>query len=739
MLLFQAFKIDPQPGDFWHMLRSVEFQLRPWAAAIGAELKLEIDPLLPRYLLFDKPRLSQVLSNLASNALKWVKQGRGGKVVLRARMSTERDRRRESQSSIILSTRHSDSGPSSSGGGTAPGSSTGIGAVRCSSGGLGSHDDGGRFAFGAAAIDGGGTAVAPSTGASDAGAGVHADASQLPPAAPDNVQAAGVAMLTEGSTDINSVTGDPASSGGSGDAQVGGIECILPPHIHVKSASPTAITASLATPAVAAAAAPLAAAVLPDGAVVMVRVEVIDNGVGIAPEEQTYLFRPFYQIRSGTGTTGKRTQGTGLGLAIAKEIVTRHGGVVGVRSQLGKGSTFWIELPLQTCTPNPSIMAPSPAHFAARAMTPAAAASTSVSASTVARLSHQIEEQEGDKELLTVRPPEGMLHLPSSLPSLSAAGAGGPSGRAGGTVVLTPSPLGGLQQHPQLRSRRNIVELSGNLAPIMEERAAVKPSAAAGARGGGTGRPAVMPGQPSGEAVMQTAAAPAAAAAAVGRPLRFLIVDDAPSNRKILARLLKRQYPGCVCDEAEHGLEALEHVRQHVKQAQSASVAASAADVAATSAEGGGRAPSTAAEEEPDASYYDVVLMDALMPVMDGYDATREIRRLLASFAPGPDPAGDADADADVAASAQASANQHPRTGLRPVIIGITGNALEEDQKVFIEAGVDEVLIKPVSMLQLDKSILELLARRPPHKGLQLQGKLDAMVAAEAAAGYPQT
>lgn len=69
--------------------------------------------------------------------------------------------------------------------------------------------------------------------------------------------------------------------------------------------------------------------------------EVSDNGEGIAAEELPQLFQRFSQLKS-----GQRKGGTGLGLSICKAIVEAHGGEVGVRSQLGQGSTFWFSLPL---------------------------------------------------------------------------------------------------------------------------------------------------------------------------------------------------------------------------------------------------------------------------------------------------------------------------------------------------------------------------------------------------------
>lgn len=74
-----------------------------------------------------------------------------------------------------------------------------------------------------------------------------------------------------------------------------------------------------------------------------VRVEVEDTGVGLAPDAERRLFKPFSQLDD---TPARKQGGTGLGLAISRDLVERMGGTIGVHSQAGRGSTFWFELPL---------------------------------------------------------------------------------------------------------------------------------------------------------------------------------------------------------------------------------------------------------------------------------------------------------------------------------------------------------------------------------------------------------
>jgi len=74
----------------------------------------------------------------------------------------------------------------------------------------------------------------------------------------------------------------------------------------------------------------------------LLRISVIDTGIGIAPEHISKLFQPFIQIDS---ALNRKYQGTGLGLALVKRIVELHGGRVGLTSQEGSGSCFTIDLP----------------------------------------------------------------------------------------------------------------------------------------------------------------------------------------------------------------------------------------------------------------------------------------------------------------------------------------------------------------------------------------------------------
>jgi two-component system NtrC family sensor kinase len=90
---------------------------------------------------------------------------------------------------------------------------------------------------------------------------------------------------------------------------------------------------------------------VPDGGVIavstevkgrdIVRVTIMDNGQGIPKDTIKNIFEPFY-------TTKGKGKGTGLGLSISYGIIKRLGGDISVESEVGEGSTFYVELPIRT-------------------------------------------------------------------------------------------------------------------------------------------------------------------------------------------------------------------------------------------------------------------------------------------------------------------------------------------------------------------------------------------------------
>ncbi|CAN5466621.1 hypothetical protein BH09SUM1_BH09SUM1_21300 [soil metagenome] len=74
----------------------------------------------------------------------------------------------------------------------------------------------------------------------------------------------------------------------------------------------------------------------------MVRFRISDTGEGISREQVARLFTPFERLDAGL----KAIEGTGLGLAVCRQLATAMGGIIGVDSEVGAGSTFWLEIPI---------------------------------------------------------------------------------------------------------------------------------------------------------------------------------------------------------------------------------------------------------------------------------------------------------------------------------------------------------------------------------------------------------
>ena len=90
-----------------------------------------------------------------------------------------------------------------------------------------------------------------------------------------------------------------------------------------------------------------------------IRISVKDNGAGLSPEKLAQLFQPFNRLGQETGNE----EGTGIGLVVTKRLVELMGGAIGVKSSVGVGSEFWIEL-VKDITPKIAAGDPPPEEFA---------------------------------------------------------------------------------------------------------------------------------------------------------------------------------------------------------------------------------------------------------------------------------------------------------------------------------------------------------------------------------------
>lgn len=174
------------------------------------------------------------------------------------------------------------------------------------------------------------------------------------------------------------------------------------------------------------------ATVTPEGADLVVRIEVTDSGIGIAPEDQKRIFLDFETLDSGYRRT---VQGSGLGLGIAKRAVERMRGEIGVTSSPGVGSTFWFTARMAPGQGQP----PAPAEAPPRRATAGAGAATRLSVLVVEdgpvnrivlremleHLGHRVAEAENGREALArlAAEPFGLVFMDISMPVLDGVAA----------------------------------------------------------------------------------------------------------------------------------------------------------------------------------------------------------------------------------------------------------------------------------------------------------------------------
>ena len=348
------------------------------------------------------------------------------------------------------------------------------------------------------------------------------------------------------------------------------------------------------------------------------RLEVQDTGIGITDEAKRRLFTNFTQA---DGSVTRKYGGTGLGLAICKQLIALMGGDIGVEDRPGGGSIFWVELDLETAGAAPARRGKaSDLHGVRVLVVDDIELNRSIFSRQLTADGADVAEVDGGEAALkaiaeaqAAGRPFDVILMDHMMPEMS------------GDVVAER-----VRADASLRQPRMVLASSIG-APLSNERAAragfdaflTKPVRhqallqCIGELVGAADEPA-----PS---IVQLAAEPLSASMA--KPLgrgRILLAEDNEINILLACTILEEAGFSVVC--AVNGQEAVDAVRREA---------------------------------------FDLILMDVQMPVMDGLEATRAIRRL-----PGP--------------------------ASRSVIVAMTANAMRSDQDNCLAAGMDDFISKPI-------------------------------------------
>ena len=360
----------------------------------------------------------------------------------------------------------------------------------------------------------------------------------------------------------------------------------------------------------------------------ILRFSVRDTGPGIPVEAQRSLFQAFYQA---DGSTARRHGGTGLGLAISAEIVARMGGEIGVESVPGHGCNFWFTARLRLGADDAetigvtmkdlrgrSVLLCAPdnlgARFLARQMKSwgVGCELATTAEQTLAIVSGAMPEGDVDAILID-------CNL-AGMEGLALARQLSTHTRFAGTAMLGICPLG---KRPDGSAMRSAGMLAALVKPVRQSELLswLNTAVASMADRPQTNTGAVAPRR---EIQLKPFREIAESFPREARErARILVVEDHPVNREVALKMLERLC--CHAESVTNGREALDALAR---------------------------------------TAYNIVLMDCQMPEMDGYEATREIRRRIGGTA-------------------------------KIAIIGLTAHALAGDRQKCLDAGMDDYLSKP--------------------------------------------
>ena len=395
---------------------------------------------------------------------------------------------------------------------------------------------------------------------------------------------------------------------------------------------------------------------------------VTDTGAGISKANQLRLFKQIVQFNPEVLQAGG---GSGLGLYITSSIVRMHAGTIKAHSAgPGEGSTFTVEIDMQRWSPQPHPHSDSYSHSHPHSHAigpfdmqnqlprPPLAPGVKMSSPSMMCTSTPLErerererereiERERERERERGRKPQLMdFEMKEHHPPLDTNGT-----RTSSTEKEKEKDkvsADAVAVHMDLMEERCCICKEGREIDVESDCLGIAPMLLLPSVLN-TSKVAVMsPASPSEAFVKKQEHQPhthiLSSSINVGVVYDVLIVDDSGLNRKMLSRLLRTA--GYTCEEADDGLSAVEKVKSRMSR--------------------GGHMTQS----------YDVILMDFVMPNMDGPTATVTIRGM----------------------------------GYTKPILGLTGNALDSDVNYFIDCGVDAVLAKP-----FDFSVFKTLMGKHTH------------------------
>ncbi|MCH8040403.1 MAG: response regulator [Nitrospinae bacterium] len=399
------------------------------------------------------------------------------------------------------------------------------------------------------------------------------------------------------------------------------------------------------------------------GEEVVIRFDVTDTGIGLTPEARRHLFQAFSQADS---STSRKYGGTGLGLVISKRLTEMMGGKIGVNSEEGKGSQFWFTIRLATQPPDTHILIPREDLKGLRVCLVADNA-------TNRTLLQHYTTTWGMKS-------ESAEDGPRALERMRAAAERGEAFDLAIMDRVMPG-MDGLDLARVIKADPNLASARMVLLTSMARRGDAKDAQAVGFE-------AYLPkpvhqeqlyrcltmvmgrGEHQGEESHQSSKGlitlHTLEELETRKGIRLLLAEDNTVNQKVAVRMLEKL--GYGVDVAANGQEAVEALAR---------------------------------------ISYAGVLMDCQMPEMDGFEATREIRRRE---------------------ELEVKRNEKETTTLgtphRIPIIAMTANAMKGDREKCLAVGMDDFVPKPVKLEDLKAVLERWVKRKIPSEELEVKGEM---------------